>query len=233
MPAQKRVKKTGPVSKVVGVVTSRAELKLAARMPSPPDLFEVRLDCLVAETGLERAVRALASPIIITARHPAEGGRKHISAAVRRDLLLRFLPLARYVDIELRSVRTSRALLDRARQLGVSTIISFHDLGSTPTLGSLRAKAEQARRLAPAVFKVATRTDTTAELSRLFQLISSAPKDLPICAMGIGRLGAVSRLAFAKCGSVFVYTSLHAAQVEGQLPLNRLRMILDQLEFAG
>jgi len=44
-----------------------------------------------------------------------------------------------------------------------------------------------------------------------------------VSAMGIGKLGAISRLLLARCGSVLNYASLHRSQVEGQLPIELLR----------
>ena len=228
MPAHRRVKKTGAAPCLVGVISNRAELRLARRLGVPPDLFEIRLDCLARERNLDRLISDLPAPVIITARHPAEGGKNNLSARARRDLLLRFLPVARYVDIELRSVRSCRMVLERARRIGVRTIISFHNLRTTPSLGSLRAKAIQADRFRPAFFKVATRTDTASQLSRLLQFASVAER-LPLCAMGIGRLGAISRLLLAQCGSVLVYTALNAPLVEGQPPLNQFRTMLREL----
>jgi 3-dehydroquinate dehydratase len=44
--------------------------------------------------------------------------------------------------------------------------------------------------------------------------------------MGIGRLGAISRVLLARAGSVLIYTSLGpAADVEGQLSLEQLRAL--------
>src|SRR6478672_265824 len=104
MPAAKRVKERSPVPQIVGVITSAAELRAAQQLRLPPDLFELRLDWLLHEKDLESAIGGLGAPIIITARHSTEGGRHRLTDAMRRDLLLRFLPSAQYVDIELRSV---------------------------------------------------------------------------------------------------------------------------------
>ena len=66
--------------RLVGVITTPAELQLAARMPRPPDLFEVRLDQLtVIENELERKMSILPRPLIITARHQREGGANALS----------------------------------------------------------------------------------------------------------------------------------------------------------
>src|SRR3954470_22595901 len=119
MPAQKRVKKEVNQFRIVGVISSAAELTAAIRMSAPPDLFEVRLDCVGSNTDLEARVRKLSAPVIITARHPAEGGMNNLTEQERRELFMRFLPLARYVDVELRSVRTLRTVLERAQRTGV------------------------------------------------------------------------------------------------------------------
>jgi 3-dehydroquinate dehydratase I len=229
MPAPKPVKTAARPPQLVAVIMNAADLRLAARISTPPDLFELRLDSLVAEKVLEKALPALPAPLIITARHPAEGGMNHLSTAIRRDLLLKFLPLARYVDIELRSVRAHRKVIERARRLGVRTIISFHHLDNTPSLGRLRAKAKRAAGFHPAVIKLATRTDTGIQIRRLIELVTASPTRLPLAVMGIGKLGAVSRLLLAQFGSKFVYTSLRQGAIPGQIPLQEFRRVLRQI----
>ena len=216
--------------RLVAVISSARDLRFAARISPLPDFFELRLDCVAREKDLERKIRRLAAPIIITARHPAEGGRHNLSGPVRRKLLLRFLPLARYVDVELRSARTCRVVLDSARRLGVNIIISFHDLDSTPRLGSLRAKARRAAALKAELFKVATRTDTPAELGRLMHFALTNHLRIPLSVMGIGRLGSISRLLLVQCGSILAYTALREPQIEGQPSLKAFRAALRQAE---
>jgi len=108
----------------------------------------------------------------------------------------------------------------------VRVILSFHDFKSTPTSRSLRAKAQRAKTLGADIFKVATRTDKPSELARLVDFITSDDLKLPVSAMGIGRLGAISRLLLARSGSVLNYASLQRSVVEGQLPIDLLRSSL-------
>jgi 3-dehydroquinate dehydratase-1 len=230
MPSQKRVKSRSPGCQLVAVIATASDLRRAQRMSAPPDLFELRLDCLFPAKNLEVEAANLPAPVIITARHPAEGGKHDLDSNVRRELLLRFFPVARYVDVELRSVPAFRPLLDCARRDDIRTIISFHDLNSTPSLGRLRAKAARAKRLRPMVFKVATRTDTPAQLARLLQFMSQRTSGLAISAMGIGRFGSLSRVLLARLGSRLIYTSLTEPLVEGQLSIERFRAVLRQLE---
>jgi len=229
--------KDGPRPRVVGVIMSQTDLDLAIRMDKRPDLFELRLDHLVrlpsvaaATYGaagivdeLEEKMSRLRAPLIVTARHPKEGGAYNLNLRQRRDLLSRFLPHARYIDIELRSAAALHSLLKLARKKNVRRIISFHDLKATPDLGGLQVKARTAKSLGADIFKVATRTDTPAQLARLLDFITKKDLDLAVSAMGIGKLGAISRVLLAYGGSALVYGSVAAATgIEGQMSLEQL-----------
>ena len=87
MTARKSVKARRRLCRIVGVITTKSELRLAIRMAHPPDLFELRLDHLVAIANkLESEISRLRVPIVITARHPAEGGANNLSLQRRREL---------------------------------------------------------------------------------------------------------------------------------------------------
>jgi 3-dehydroquinate dehydratase-1 len=218
-------------------------------MRTRPDLFELRLDHLAypaaagllsqgramsrspRRTGdsrsldeLEKKFSKLRSPLILTARHPQEGGANKLSLPQRRNLLSLFLSYARYIDIELRSASALDSLLKLARKEKVGRIISFHDVKGTPDLRSLHAKARTAKSCGADIFKVATRTDTPAQLARLIDFITRKDVDLAVSAMGIGKLGAISRVLLAHRGSALVYGSVTAAsEIEGQMSLEQLR----------
>jgi 3-dehydroquinate dehydratase len=77
------------------------------------------------------------------------------------------------------------------------------------------------------VFKIATRTDMPAQLTRLLEFVEQQDAEMSIAAMGIGKLGAVSRVALAQSGSSLIYASIGRRRVEGQLSLDHLRAALD------
>jgi 3-dehydroquinate dehydratase-1 len=208
----------------VGVITSLAELDFAIRMNEPPDLFELRLDRLVRVIDrLDNKITRLRAPRIITARHPMEGGANRLSPLQRRNLLARFLSHARYVDVELRSAPVFVSLLRLARRQNVRCIISVHHLKSTPSSNRLRAQARAAKTYGADLFKVATRTDTPAQLTRLIDFAAGNDVNIAVSAMGIGKLGAASRILLACCGSALVYVSLRRSDIEGQMSLDQLR----------
>jgi 3-dehydroquinate dehydratase I len=212
---------------VVGIIMSRADLDHAIRMRNPPDLFELRLDGLARVVDeLEKKLPRLRTPLIITARHPREGGANELSLSQRRALLSRFLDRARYVDVELRSANALRSLLDLARKNKLRRIISFHDFKSTPHPRSLAAKARAAKAHGANIFKIATRTDTPVQLARLLDFMTTKNIGVAISAMGIGKLGAASRILLACCGSALNYVSLGQPQIEGQMSIDLLRSAL-------
>ena len=211
--------------RIVGVIASRDDLEQALRMRRPPDLFELRLDRLTGVVGrVETKLPKLRAPLIITARHPNEGGSGRLSLRQRRALLSRFLTYADCLDVELRSAGALRALLAIAKTKNVRRIISFHDFKSTPRSKLLVAKAHNAKALRADIFKVATRTDTPMELGRLLEFITKNRVNVPLAVMGIGRLGAISRVVLARAGSALVYASVRAeTDIEGQLSLEQFR----------
>jgi 3-dehydroquinate dehydratase-1 len=232
MIARTPVKISKARARIVAVIGSRLDLLGGLRMKNPPDLFELRLDQLVdCLEEVEAKMSILPAPIIITARHPLEGGANRLSVQRRRDLLRRFLPRARYVDVELRSAKALRSILDLARRKKVGRIISFHDFDHTPTLRILKTKTRAAQAQRADIFKVATRTDTPAQLERLLDYIAGNDVDLAVSAMGMGKLGALSRIVLTQLGSVLVYASLRESKIEGQLSIQQLRSALSSLKI--
>ena len=69
-------------------------------------------------------------------------------------------------------------------------------------------------------------TDTPIELARLLEFVTNKHAEVPIAAMGIGRLGAISRVLLARAGSALVYASVgETSDIEGQLSLKQLRAL--------
>jgi 3-dehydroquinate dehydratase-1 len=215
---------------IVGVIATLADLEMAVSMSILPDLFELRLDHLIlVQEEVENKIANLRAPLIVTARHPAEGGANNLSGTRRRELLSRFLSHARYVDVELRSVESFHALLNSPPNRDVERILSLHDFDSTPTPRSLHAKARTAKSLGATLFKVATRTDTPAQLARLLEFVAQDDAAISVSAMGMGKLGAVSRIVLASCGSTMAYAALADKQVEGQLSVPQLEEVFRTL----
>ena len=204
----------------VGVIASKDELRLAQGMRQPPDFFELRLDQLPPLH--ESEIAKLKSPLIITARHAAEGGAAKISQAERRDLLSKFLPHAALIDIELRSLSALNEIWELAGRQKIGRICSVHNFTRTPELDRLRKQRQQAADAGADIFKLVTRADVVDELITLLGLLRLQSNFARLSVMATGKFGAISRLLFPECGSVLVYAPLNRAFHDGQLTLEQL-----------
>jgi 3-dehydroquinate dehydratase-1 len=215
---------------IVGTVHSPESLRAAQRLVrGGVDLLELRVDHFAEDpAALLRAAAKFRSPIIVTVRHPGEGGQHALIAARRRELLAGFLPVATAIDVELRSVRSFAGVLAEARARGILLIVSAHDFRATPSVKKLRALVRNAVAAGADIVKIATRADRCADLERLLGLFS-APSPVPLSVMAMGRFGKVSRLLFARAGSVLNYAHLGAANASGQWSVHDYRERLSEL----
>ncbi len=209
---------------LVAVIASKADLRRATRLRQRPEFFELRLDAVQPSySEMPALIAQLARPLIVTARHPNEGGRQRNSLEERRRLLRRYLPWAALVDVELRSVHPLRSVLQEARERNVKCILSVHCLRQTPSLHRLQDRTQEAENLSPDVFKIVTRTDTASELAQLLEFFEENKRKLPMTAMGVGKLGRLSRVKLMQAGSVLNYAHLGESSLEGQLSLAEAR----------
>ena len=202
---------------VVGTIPSAAALRCAlALKPGAVDLFELRADHFAADPRpLLRAAPRLCAPLIVTVRHPAEGGAGALSFARRAELYGRFLPVAKFIDLELRSLRPLAAVIAEARARGVKLIVSAHFFKSTPTLARLETLRDRAFAAGADIFKIAALTRTLPEVLTLASLLARSPR-LPLSVMGMGKFGKLARPLLACAGSVLNYGFLDKVQVPGQ-----------------
>lgn len=218
----------------VGVIPDPATLQLwsglnPAQREASCDLIELRLDTLkTPASGIREALAGNTTPILLTARHPAEGGQGTVEAAGRMAMLEPLLDLAALMDIELRSAMDMRPLVQKAQGMGVRVIGSFHDFQTTPGEEVLRGAINFAQPAGLDAVKIATFLNTSTDLTRLITLTSESHR-LRLSSMGMGPLGRVSRLVLAKCGSLLNYGYLGEANAPGQWPAARLKELLADL----
>lgn len=218
------------VPRVVATV-HRAE-DLDCRIPPETcDLLEYRLDNLRDHlAAAEHSLAASALPCLITARHPAEGGAGDLDVAARRHLLLRALPHAALIDVELRSLVELADVVDAARRAGVGVVASYHDFEKTPELSALAAAINEGKAAGADVVKIAIRLHSMADLSALAVLTEkTSAAGIRLSTMGMGPLGKVSRLVMAAAGSCLNYGFLQEPNAPGQWPAGQLRERLREI----
>ncbi|HEV7403303.1 MAG TPA: type I 3-dehydroquinate dehydratase [Chthoniobacteraceae bacterium] len=220
---------------VVGTIYSPGSLRRALRLRAGAvDVLELRVDHFAdASDELLRAARDLPAPLIVTVRHPREGGAGELGAERRRELYWEFLHLAKYVDVELQSLRSFDVVLAGAQHAGAQAIVSDHHFRATPSLKVLQERWARARSFCGGtmqadIVKVAARVETPADLARLIAIFGFA-QGASVSVMGMGPLGKVSRLLCARLGSCLNYGYLDRPQVPGQWEAVRLKERLAEL----
>ncbi len=218
----------------VGVIPDPGTLQMwsaltPAQREASCDVIELRLDTLKTPAAdIRAALAGNATPVLLTARHPGEGGQGSADAAGRMALIEPLLDLCVLIDIELRSAMEMRSLVQKAQGQGVRVIGSFHDFQATPGEEVLRGAINFAQPAGLDAVKLATFLNNAVDLNRLITLTSEVHR-LRLSTMGMGPLGRVSRLVLAKCGSLLNYGYLGEANAPGQWPAARLKEILAEL----
>ena len=214
----------------VGVVSQAQTLaSLPDDLSLHCDAVELRLDLLrLSADDVRAAAQKIKMPLVLTARHPAEGGQGSEDAAGRMALIEPLLDLASLIDIELRCIGEMKPLIDKARTRGIPIVGSFHDFQATPADEVLEGAIGFAENAGIDTVKIATFINTTDDLIRLVNLVT-AKRRLRLSAMGMGTWGRVSRLLLAKCGSLLNYGFLGDSNAPGQWPAAQLKALLAEI----
>jgi 3-dehydroquinate dehydratase-1 len=217
-------------TQVVAAVHSPRALICAQKIkPGEVDLLEIRVDNFSANPEpLLAALPKLRVPLLVTVRHPAEGGANDLTFARRRELYGLFLPHAALIDVELRSLEKLTDVVASARRSGVKIIASSHYFRSTPSSAILQQAIRQAHSAGADVCKLAALAETPASLGRLLALLGRR-QPLPLSVMGMGKFGKISRLLLAQAGSVLNYGYLDRPNASGQWEARLLKSRLAEL----
>ncbi|MEI6350090.1 MAG: type I 3-dehydroquinate dehydratase [Verrucomicrobiota bacterium] len=226
---------------VVGTIHTPQALAAALELrPKAVDFLELRVDAFASFDleRLESEIGRLPAPLLVTVRHPKEGGANQLGLSQRRALFKRFLPHATLIDVELRSAGELSDILAEAREQRIATVLSHHDFRTTPSIKRLQALAQAASRTGCTVFKVATVASSPKALAVLMEFLAShrpvprsrALPGMALAVMGMGEFGKISRLALGRAGSVLNYGYLDKPQVSGQWPAELLKQRLLELE---
>jgi 3-dehydroquinate dehydratase-1 len=204
---------------VVGSVTTRAGLRLLARIPSPADVVEVRVDALlrarVPVLEIEAALQKRRRPALLTLRIPAEGGRRAWKLPERSDLFLRLMPHVEAIDVELATAAALKPVLEAARRAGKVLVLSAHAIECPATPAEMAKWADRFEPGPRSILKIAGRIGSWRDLQRLAAMLVNHP-DWQVAVMGLGPHAAQSRAVLAGLGSRLVYGHLDRAAAPGQ-----------------
>ena len=232
-----------------GVLTGSAPMDAAAVAGAAAAQV---LECL---RGLGEAIDATdgadaGAPVLLTCRTAAEGGRAQLDdtaygAFLRSvlDGLADWAPERRPAAID---VEVQRGCLPQvcaqAHALGIDVVASFHDFEATPADEVLEEVMARMAREGADLAKIAVWPTSVDDVARLLGVCARATAGarersglgVPVAAMSMGALGAVSRVAPA-FGSALTFAVVPdeqgqaRASAPGQLPIQDVRRCLELL----
>lgn len=188
------------------------------------DLIELRLDSL----GFGAEVQEFAEknkathPMLLTTRHPDEGGNRNLSAPDRAAAYSALLDQGALIDIELQSLQDLASTWNEAGERGLLRIASWHNFSSCPGKEELKTTIGKMQDAGADIAKCAFFLQKPADLQLIADALESAP--LPLSLMGMGPLAPASRLLAAQLGSVLNYGYLgEEPTAPGQWPARLLK----------
>ena len=255
--AQARTQARSAVDAGADVLELRVDLleeagTLAA--PNPLDAATAAAQVLECLRGLGKAIAAdgadAGAPVLLTCRTAAEGGRAQLDDASYGALLRSVLdgladwaperrPAA--IDVEVQRGCLPQ-LCTQAHALGIDVVASFHDFEATPADEVLEEVLARMAREGADLAKIAVWPTSADDVARLLGVCARATAGarersglgVPVAAMSMGALGAVSRVAPA-FGSALTFAVVPdeqgqaRASAPGQLPIQDVRRCLELL----
>ena len=227
----------------------------ALAAPDPLDAATVAAQVLECLRGLREAIDTTdgadaGSPVLLTCRTAAEGGRARLDDASYGTLLCSVLegladwaPERRPAAID---VEVQRGCLpqvcEQAHGLGIDVVASFHDFETTPADEVLEEVLTRMAREGADLAKIAVWPTSANDVARLLGVCARATAGagarsglgVPVAAMSMGALGAVSRVA-PTFGSALTFAVVPdeqgqaRASAPGQLPIQDVRRCLELL----
>jgi 3-dehydroquinate dehydratase type I len=137
---------------------------------------------------------------------------------------------AAYVDFEIASPPQFRdRILAAAREKNCRIIISYHNHTETPLKQVLLLTIEECFDLGADIAKVVCRVQSVQDCARLFSLYETRKN---VVALGLGKLGLITRIAGPFFGAPLTYACLAPGKetAEGQPDIASLRAVLKLIE---
>lgn len=208
------------------------------------DMVEVRADYFQGLESPDEVKRLMTAVqyelsekiVLFTIRSEKEGGERLSSEITDIDEINRLVisnKLADIVDVELSDGNPSkRELVELAHDNGVKIIMSYHNFDITPEQEFMTGKLEAMRNMGADIIKIAVMPESIHDVYRLMETATYTKEklDVPLVAISMGALGAITRISGALYGSDITFGVLEQASAPGQIPVSDLKRIMDDIE---
>ena len=228
---------------LVGDTQAKVLQEAEALVNLEPDLLEWRIDGyehvadIVDCLSLLKEMRTIIgdTALIFTCRIDVEGGMSKLDRETRLNLNSEAIKSGNIdiIDIELCNDRQFIDIIKaQTQEYGVKLILSYHNFVETPSEHSIYAKLVEAQSRGADIAKFAAMPQNHGDVLSLFNATQKARNEavqVPIVAMSMGPIGAVSRIAGGLFGSDITFGIGMQASAPGQIPIKELRSGLNLL----
>jgi len=178
-------------------------------------LVELRLDYINGPVNLKRLLANRPTPVVVSCRRPADGG-KWTGGEDQRQLLLRTAVVegCEYIDLE----DDIAGIVPRYGK--TKRIVSLHDFRKTPAnLDEIHARLAK---LDPDIIKISAMANHPHDNLRLLEVIKNS--DTPTASLGMGDIGVPTRILAGRFGGALTYATHHPdrALAPGQLSYEQM-----------
>lgn len=191
------------------------------------DIIELRADYLAADVDLVALLKDMQifvskKILLFTLRTESEGGKISIDTRTYIDITTRALQSGciDMIDIEYQVGQKSISqLICKAKQYGVYTMISKHEMVRTPTVDHLLNLLELMRETGGDILKIAAMGITKQDVMNLMQATLSFKNQhqMPMISISMGDLGKITRILGVFYGSDLTFAAYDAPSGSGQL----------------
>ena len=210
------------------------------------DVLEWRIDFLLGQHQqlslaplgkevIEPILAATSVPLLLTIRTAEQGGEAKLSAGRYRllaaellDVLVQLGLPAQRIAIDLEHwFEGTPALAQKARELGVTVVVSHHDWKETPDSELMQLFFEDMLEL-PGVAKLAVTAHSDNDVQRLLDVTQNVAQSSgrALIAIAMGDAGRRSRFEGWKYGSAATFATVGKASAPGQPTVAELREAL-------
>lgn len=217
-------------TRVVGVVSDPATWQSLGQGALPCDWVELRVDALPPQHRRLALASPCPKPLLLTLRHPAEGGCCAWAGDERLQLARELLPAAAALDWEIAFIPGAESLLAEAKSRGVLLIASAHFFHSTPSLAEMLALQERAAAAGADIVKIAFTPLSADDMEVGVHFLQQPRGAMHAAVMGMGSLAATSRALYTRFGSSLLYGYLGSSPTApGQLSAAECRKLIADL----
>ncbi len=208
----------------------------------PADIIEWRVDYFeevndyiaVKDILTEMNNILMGKPILFTFRTTMEGGQKWIPANQYSDLIYTAVSsgVVDLVDVELyMGDKFVESMINQLHRMDVKVIVSNHDFDKTPGRDKMIDRLKNMEYLGADIAKLAVMAKNKKDVIELLDATVEAENrmNIPVITMSMGGYGMITRVSGEFFKSAVTFGAGVAASAPGQLTVNDLHNVLEDL----